>query len=128
MLKRRKFRIDEAYNGQQAFEMFKQCHQNSCDNELCTNRAYKVIIMDLQMPVMDGFDASESILNYQREHNLKSVCSIVALTSFSTQETIERCSKIGMKQVYNKPANSNDITEIIMMYYYDFSANECKLF
>ena len=124
----RKFKIDEANNGLQAFEMFKKCHENGCDNNLCTNRGYKFIIMDLQMPVMDGFDASEAILKYQKDNNLKSTCSIVALTSFSTQETIERCSQIGLKRVYNKPADPNDITEMILQYYYNFSPFECKLF
>lgn len=53
-------RIDEASNGLQAFEMFKKCHeQSSCLDSNCKFKGYRVIIMDLQMPVMDGYDASE---------------------------------------------------------------------
>lgn len=66
------------------------------------------------MPVMDGYEASEKILKYQQEHDLNHDCKIVALTSYTCLETVKRCKKIGMKKVYNKPASSNDIKEIIL--------------
>ena len=59
-----KIQIDEAMNGQQALDMFKNC-QGSCSNPNCHNKFYKTIIMDLQMPVMDGFDATSEILKFQ---------------------------------------------------------------
>ena len=74
--------------------------------------------MDLQMPVMDGFEASEKILEYQEQLNLAHKCKIVALTAYTNQETIQRCLNIGMEQVYNKPANHEDIREILSLHFY----------
>ena len=59
----KKIEIHEAMNGLQALDMFKKC-QSSCDNPKCTNKFYRTIIMDLQMPVMDGFDASSQIFEF----------------------------------------------------------------
>lgn len=129
VIHQRKIRIDEACDGQQAFEMFKKCYENSgCTNPECKHRGYRVIIMDLQMPVLDGYEASEKILKYQRENNLSQQCSIVALTAFTTNGSIQRCHKIGMKKVYNKPASSCDIKEIMLMYHYDLTKWEALLY
>ena len=93
-------------------------------NPKCRHRGYKAIIMDLQMPVLDGFDASEKILKYQRENELANNCSIVALTAFTTIDSIQRCRNIGIKKVYNKPASKFDIKEIMLMHHFDLTNKE----
>ena len=52
---------------------------------------------------MDGFEASTEILNIQRLRKLEN-CDIVAITSFTDKNSHERCIRIGMKEVINKPA------------------------
>ena len=65
--------------------------------------------MDLMMPVMDGFDATEKILKYQEEHaakqglSLLQMIDVVALTSNTDKATMDRCKKIGFKEVLHKP-------------------------
>ena len=54
-----KMEVEEAINGKIALDMFKKEMQNECN---CSIRAYKLIIMDLQMPVMGGIEASREIL------------------------------------------------------------------
>ena len=51
--------VDEATNGKEAVEKFEKFFLNSkCLNPTCRNSCYRLIIMDLNMPIMDGFEAS----------------------------------------------------------------------
>jgi len=70
--------------------------------------------MDLGMPNKDGFEATEEILRIQKDGN----CSIVALTSFQDQLSKDRCIKIGMKEVLNKPLRLVDLRRIILIYHF----------
>ena len=85
--------------------------------------SYKLIIMDLNMPLMDGFEASEKILKFS-EDNISlagardNECNIIALTSYSDQESIDRCLKIGMKEVIHKPIQSDQLKRLALMYLY----------
>ena len=49
----------EAVNGQMAIDMFKEGLDKECK---CSNRAYKLILMDINMPIKNGFEASAEIL------------------------------------------------------------------
>ena len=80
------------------------------------------------MPIMDGFEATEKILKYQKDNNLKEECKIVALTAYQTQETKNRCLNLGMLNVYHKPASKTDIKEIICLYYHRMSKNQYETF
>ena len=71
--------IHEACNGEEAIQMVQKCH-NGCQNPSCTNKQYQLIVMDLQMPKIDGFEAAEKILELYST-------KIVALTAFTNQET-----------------------------------------
>ena len=73
------------------------------------------------MPVMDGFEAAEKILQYQKNLNLKNKCEIVALTAFHSQETTNRCFNIGMKAVYTKPASMIGVKEAIYQNHFDLT-------
>ncbi len=79
------FEIDIVANGKLAIEKLQNNH-------------YDIILMDLQMPEMDGFEATTYIRN-----NLKSPIPIIALTADVTSTDVERCKTVGMNDYISKP-------------------------
>ena len=51
--------IDDASNGKIALEKFEAGLQKPCG---CINRTYRLILMDIAMPIMDGIESSKKIL------------------------------------------------------------------
>ena len=60
-----------------------------------------IILMDLQMPTMDGYEASTII----REHPEYATIPIIALTANSIQEDKDRCFTVGMNDFLSKPVS-----------------------
>jgi CheY-like chemotaxis protein len=81
--------LDEASNGREAVELFEQ-------NE------YALILMDIQMPVMDGYTATRMIRR-REESRAGSRTPIVALTAHSYEEDIRRCKDAGCDDHIAKP-------------------------
>lgn len=89
MLKKQDLHVDLANNGKEALEALSQ-------------HDYQLILMDCQMPVMDGFEATERI----RAGDAGSVAAqtpILALTANAMPEDIQRCLDVGMDDHLAKP-------------------------
>ena len=91
--------VHEVANGFEAVSKFQENFSKKCN---CGER-YKLIFMDLEMPEMNGFDATEKIIKILRSSNKTNSCKVVALTSFTDQKTRERCKSIGFVDFQNKP-------------------------
>ena len=89
--------VDVANNGEIAVEKAK-------------NIKYDIILMDLQMPVMDGYTATKII----REFN--PTVPIIALTASITMDVQGRAREFGMNDCITKPFNPNDLFSIIDKY------------
>eukprot|EP00355_Strombidium_rassoulzadegani_P008592 CAMPEP_0168627602 /NCGR_PEP_ID=MMETSP0449_2-20121227/11350_1 /TAXON_ID=1082188 /ORGANISM="Strombidium rassoulzadegani, Strain ras09" /LENGTH=107 /DNA_ID=CAMNT_0008669869 /DNA_START=197 /DNA_END=516 /DNA_ORIENTATION=- len=96
---------DEARDGSEALEEFKRKwgREQQCQNEACPKKQHRVILMDLNMPIKDGFDASREILAFARESCPAKAPKIMALTAFVGKDTVSKCEEIGMVEVLNKP-------------------------
>jgi PAS domain S-box-containing protein len=81
------FERDIAGNGKIAIEMLK-------------NKTYDIILMDLQMPEMNGFDATEYI-----RKTLNSKIPIIALTADVTTVDLAKCKAVGMNDYIAKPVD-----------------------
>ena len=90
------FEIDVANNGKSAIEMLQK------------NR-YDIILMDLQMPEMNGFEATEYI-----RKEMKSTIPIIALTADVTTVDLEKCIAIGMNDYISKPIDEKLLHSKIM--------------
>lgn len=93
--------IDFAENGKIAFEMAK-------DN------SYDVVFMDMQMPEVDGIEATKLIFD---ELDFFNAPIIIALTANSDIEDRKKCMDVGMSDFITKPLNANDIKKVILKHF-----------
>ncbi len=76
------------------------------------NGVYDVILMDCQMPEMDGYEATDLIRKWEREQGRKRM-PIIALTANATKEDIQKCLDAGMDAYCSKPINPTILFETI---------------
>ncbi len=76
------------------------------------NKFYDVILMDCQMPEMDGYEATDLIRKWEHEQAKKRT-PIIALTANATKEDIEKCFEAGMDAYCSKPINPGVLFETI---------------
>ncbi len=85
-------------NGKTAFEHYVQRHQD-----------LDLILMDCEMPVMDGYEATRLIRQFERENGLGQK-PIVAVTAHVFEEHFEKIKACGMNHQINKPYTEDDIS------------------
>jgi PAS domain S-box-containing protein len=68
--------------------------------ERLKNKSYDIILMDLQMPEINGFEATREIRN-----NMKLNIPIIALTADVTTADLEKCTAVGMNDYISKPVD-----------------------
>jgi signal transduction histidine kinase/CheY-like chemotaxis protein/HAMP domain-containing protein len=100
MLEPTGIKISEAVDGEEALNIFNE----SAENE------YGIIFMDIQMPVMDGYEASMAIRSLKRA-DAKTV-PIVALTANAFKEDIEKSLAAGMNAHLAKPMDMEKLLEV----------------
>jgi len=105
-------KIDSAENGLEALEMFKK-----------TPGEYDLILMDVQMPVMDGYEATALIREFEETLDNKESrkpqnkrIPIVAMTANVFREDIEKCMKVGMNDHIRKPLDVNEFFAVMRKY------------
>lgn len=85
-----KFKVYEAANGQEALELFSKTH-------------FDIILMDVQIPILDGYAATSLIR--QMEKALNKHTPIIALTAHAIKGDKEKCIKAGMDDYISKPVD-----------------------
>lgn len=93
--------IDWAKNGAEGVEMFKNSEENK----------YKLVLMDLRMPEMNGFDAAENIRALNREDASKAV--IIAMSADAYESDVKHCIEVGMNAHISKPINPSELVKVI---------------
>lgn len=92
--------IEVADNGLIATEMYR---------EFCPD----LILMDIQMPVMDGFHAAIRIREIEHEYKMNP-CKIVALTANAMPQDRQRCFESGMDDFITKPFRIKDLERVLL--------------
>jgi two-component system sensor histidine kinase/response regulator len=90
----------------------------SCAVKLLADEVFDLILMDCEMPVMDGFDASKAIreleLGQRRDGGSAPHVPIVALTAHALAEIREKCLRSGMDDFLVKPFDELQIGDMLM--------------
>lgn len=75
-----------------------------------------LIFMDIQMPEMDGFEATERIRQLEAINGVKHPVPIVAVTAFTFDHKKHKCLQVGMNDFLSKPINKESITQVLKKY------------
>lgn len=73
--------------------------------------AFDVILMDVQMPIMDGFAATAAIRNQERISGVRT--PIIAMTAHALKGDRERCIEAGMDEYVSKPIRAKQLTALL---------------
>jgi CheY-like chemotaxis protein len=96
------YQADVVFNGIEAIEAVQRI-------------PYEVILMDCQMPEMDGFEATAGIRDLEKNQKtcLGSRVYIIAMTANAMQGDKELCFKAGMDDYVSKPVHTNDLQQAL---------------
>ncbi len=109
VLKKQGYAVTEAVDGAKAIELLK-------------NNRFDIILMDVHMPVMDGFEATKIIKDSPATRSIP----VIAMTAYAMKGDRERCLEAGMDDYITKPIRANDLIEIIKRYGPEESLNETQ--
>jgi signal transduction histidine kinase/DNA-binding response OmpR family regulator len=87
-------------NGQEALEMVQK-------------ESFDAVLMDCQMPLMDGFEASRRIRQWEQETKPVRRIPIIALTANVTSEDEAKCLEVGMDAYCSKPVNPKQVVALL---------------
>ncbi|PTX95983.1 hypothetical protein DB345_09265 [Spartobacteria bacterium LR76] len=83
--------------------------------EAVTETDVDLVFMDIQMPVLDGLEATARIRESERE-NKRKPCYIIALTAEALQGDAEKCIQAGMNDYLAKPIRTTDLAAALAKY------------
>lgn len=72
---------------------------------------YSVILMDVMMPGMDGWETAERIRAYEKEHGQRT--PIIAVTAWDGSDNRERCTVAGMDDYLGKPYSCRQLERVV---------------
>ncbi|MBF0612780.1 MAG: response regulator [Magnetococcales bacterium] len=103
-LKKGSHKVELVENGQKALEKFQK-------------DSFDLVLMDVQMPVMDGFQATRAIRQWESQ-NRKKPTPIIALTAYAMKEDRQRCLEAGCDIYLAKPVRKQALMDAIGRVFY----------
>lgn len=102
-LKKQPYQIDEAEHGRQGVDMFKA-------------GAYDLVLMDVQMPIMDGHTATREIRDFESGAGTRRVTPILALTAHAIKEEQDKSRAAGCTAHLTKPIKKQTLISALQEY------------
>jgi len=96
----KEYEVDVADNGQEAVDLFNV-------------NQYDMVLMDIQMPVVDGIEASQEIREIELKKHSKPRTVIMGMTAGWLPSLIDKCKIAGINDFLSKPFNPNELPQIM---------------
>jgi len=100
-LKKYNFTVTAVTNGQDAIEAVK-------------SNNYRLILMDLMLPGMNGYEITGEIRKYETEKGVENQVPIIAITANTLDNDREKCFEAGMNEYLSKPFTAEQLLEKVM--------------
>ncbi len=101
-LKKLALQVEVVENGAEALERLK-------------SQTYDLVLMDCQMPIMDGYEATRRLRSRELEHRLSRI-PVIALTAHVGEGEREKCLSCGMDDYLSKPVRAEMLTQMLSRY------------
>ena len=95
--------ITPIVNGKEALENFK-------------NNNYDLILMDIMLPEMNGYEITIEIRKFEKLNDIKNPVPIIALTANTYENDKEKCFGVGMNEYLSKPFSAQQLINTIQKY------------
>lgn len=102
-LKKYNYNVTAVTNGPEAIEQVKR-------------HAYDLVLMDIMLPEMDGYEITEAIREYETANAIEKPVPIIAITANTLDNDRERCFKVGMNEYLSKPFTAAQLIEKIRIF------------
>lgn len=103
ILSKRGHRVTSASNGREALDLVRE-------------RDFSLVLMDVQMPSMDGIQATEAIRSHEAETGVQQHIPIIAMTAHAMAGDRQRCLAAGMDDYISKPISIRNVINIVEKY------------
>ncbi len=104
-LEGRNFGVKTALHGEEAIQVIQEHIKMGL-------QPFEIILMDCQMPIMDGFECTRRLIKMMRSQELPKI-PIYALTANDTEDDKKKCLACGMDGVISKPLKEEDLTRFL---------------
>lgn len=104
VLKKLNYNVDYATDGAMAVEKF-------------LKNNYDLILMDIQMPLKNGIEATKEIRKYEKQLAVDNPVVIIAVTAFALEHDRENCLENGMDEYLTKPYTPEELKDVIKMHF-----------
>jgi osomolarity two-component system sensor histidine kinase NIK1 len=99
-LEKQNYDITAVTNGNDAIEKIK-------------NNIFDIVLMDIMLPGMNGFDITDKIRNFEKSNKTNKSLIIIALTANTLNNDRDKCINAGMNEYLPKPFTAEELVNII---------------
>lgn len=85
--------------------------------ELVKTKDFDLILMDIMLPEMDGFETTKAIRDYEQKKGTDEQIPIIALTANALDNDREKCYSAGMNEYLSKPFTADELLAVIHKFF-----------